>query len=406
MSISVGGEEIGKLTIILYTSRLPKTCQNFTTLLTNGKYNKCPFHRIIKGFMAQGGDYTNNDGTGGESIYGGSFADEGFPYGHDDRGVLSMANSGRDTNGSQFFVTFRAVPHLDGKHVVFGRLEKDEESGRVLNAIEGVSVGKDDVPTRPVVITDCGIISDENEAVVSPTATPVDEDEIDLAEDEEQENEAMEKLTPLQQRLYKLKMKINQSKRLNRKEILEEGARLGSVEGARRHRQQIQQLDKKQRAQEWAKCHEKAGPHAKNMTLTANDALRKDAKKQAKCKAQQFGVNDYHNPQGQFRNYERNLKSLPSHVSAAADSGQTFDHLQQTIQDGEPKNKDGVKRLATELRKRAEKSAINKRMKLDFEGVDVSYVNQRNKRFNEKIGRTYDKYTAEIRQNLERGTAL
>jgi peptidyl-prolyl isomerase D len=111
------------------------------------------FHRIVKGFMVQGGDITAGDGTGGESIYGLNFEDENFVLKHERKGVLSMANSGPNTNGSQFFITTTRTPHLDGKHVVFGRVVKGLG---VVRAMEHISTGEADLPTSDIVIVDCG----------------------------------------------------------------------------------------------------------------------------------------------------------------------------------------------------------------------------------------------------------
>ena len=118
-------------------------------------YKGSSFHRIITGFMAQGGDFTQGGGTGGESIYGDKFDDEGFPFNHTEAGQLSMANSGPNTNGSQFFVTFAAQPHLDGKHVVFGKVESGLD---VLRKLEGVGSSSGSV-SKPVTIQDCGQVS-------------------------------------------------------------------------------------------------------------------------------------------------------------------------------------------------------------------------------------------------------
>merc|ERR1712232_429677 len=115
---------LGDITIALYRDQTPKTCRNFAQLAETGKYDNVIFHRIIKNFMIQGGDPTGT-GRGGESIYGGKFEDEIHPgLKHVGAGILSMANSGPNTNGSQFFITLGPTPWLDGKHTVFGRVSK------------------------------------------------------------------------------------------------------------------------------------------------------------------------------------------------------------------------------------------------------------------------------------------
>nr|KJB25950.1 hypothetical protein B456_004G217800 [Gossypium raimondii] len=165
--VSIGGDLVERIIIELFADVVPKTAENFRALCTGEKgIGKCTgkplhykgtfFHRIIKGFMAQGGDFSKGNGTGGESIYGGKFADENFKLTHDGPGVLSMANSGPNTNGSQFFITFKRQPHLDGKHVVFGKVIKGIE---VLKKIELLGTG-DGKPAQPIKISDCGETSE------------------------------------------------------------------------------------------------------------------------------------------------------------------------------------------------------------------------------------------------------
>ena len=127
--ISIAGKEPFRIVFELFNKELPVTCGNFYALCKGGLkagdkeliYAGSSFHRIITRFMAQGGDFTAGNGTGGLSIYGAKFKDEGFPFKHTSPGMLSMANAGKNTNGSQFFLTFVECSWLDGKHVVFGR---------------------------------------------------------------------------------------------------------------------------------------------------------------------------------------------------------------------------------------------------------------------------------------------
>ena len=153
--ISINGQPAGRVIMDLF-NETPKTSENFRALCTGEKgfgYKGCGFHRIIPQFMCQGGDFTAGNGTGGKSIYGTKFADENFIKRHTGKGILSMANAGPNTNGSQFFLCLIKTEWLDGKHCVFGQVR--QESFPLLDQMEskGSQSGKTSVP---IVITDCG----------------------------------------------------------------------------------------------------------------------------------------------------------------------------------------------------------------------------------------------------------
>lgn len=152
--IGINNKKIGKIVIELFDKIVPYTCKNFKELCISKKYKGSPFHRIIKDFMIQGGDFTRGNGTGGMSIYGEKFDDENFDIPHDRPYLLSMANSGPNTNGSQFFITTSETPHLDGKHVVFGEIIKGFELIDKLNTIQ---TDENDRPVYNVIIMNCGI---------------------------------------------------------------------------------------------------------------------------------------------------------------------------------------------------------------------------------------------------------
>lgn len=161
--ITVGGQEIGRLRMELFADKTPKTAENFRQFCT-GEYKRdgipigykgSTFHRIIKDFMVQGGDFVQGDGTGLTSIYNGiKFPDENFKDIHEGAGILSMANSGPDTNGCQFFITCAKCDFLDKKHVVFGKVIDD--GMLIVRKMENVPVGPNNRPKLPVVVSQCG----------------------------------------------------------------------------------------------------------------------------------------------------------------------------------------------------------------------------------------------------------
>ncbi|XP_022563831.1 peptidyl-prolyl cis-trans isomerase CYP19-3 [Brassica napus] len=165
--ILIGKMKAGRVVMELFADVTPRTADNFRALCTGEKgigqagkalhYKGSAFHRIIPGFMCQGGDFTRGNGTGGESIYGAKFQDENFKLKHTGPGILSMANSGPNTNGSQFFICTDKTAWLDGKHVVFGKVVDGYD---VVKAMENVGSERG-ATSEPVVIEDCGELKNQ-----------------------------------------------------------------------------------------------------------------------------------------------------------------------------------------------------------------------------------------------------
>eukprot|EP00613_Pedinella_sp_CCMP2098_P077837 CAMPEP_0171937622 /NCGR_PEP_ID=MMETSP0993-20121228/34762_1 /TAXON_ID=483369 /ORGANISM="non described non described, Strain CCMP2098" /LENGTH=334 /DNA_ID=CAMNT_0012579005 /DNA_START=52 /DNA_END=1056 /DNA_ORIENTATION=+ len=201
-SVTIGGVQTGTIVFKLYADVVPRTAANFYTLCVGtagcGKSGKplhfkgSIFHRIIKGFMCQGGDFTAFNGTGGESIYGEKFQDEKFSVRHTKAGLLSMANAGPNTNGSQFFITLGPTPHLNGKHVVFGEVVSGMEVVRQMEAVDTIA----DKPhvSQSIVVVDCGGGAgpkEEGDSNSSTSSSSSDDDDSDnSAEDRKKRKKA------------------------------------------------------------------------------------------------------------------------------------------------------------------------------------------------------------------------
>jgi len=171
MDIEVGdepgneGNEKGRVVFELFQKKTPKTAENFRALCSGEKgadlhYKGNIFHRIISGFMMQGGDITNKNGTGGKSIYGERFEDEGVWICHTHKGLLSMANAGPNTNGSQFFILYDQATHLDGKHTIFGRVISGWDICAKVEAMSEKAMSEK--PDKQVTIVDCGELKGED----------------------------------------------------------------------------------------------------------------------------------------------------------------------------------------------------------------------------------------------------
>lgn len=448
MDIQVGTRPIGRLEFELFADTVPRTAENFRALCTGEHgtsssgavlhFKGSKFHRIISGFMAQGGDFTKGDGTGGEPIYGKKFTDENFMHMHDRAGLLSMANAGPNTNGSQFFLTFRDTPHLNGRHVVFGRIVSGIE---ILKILEMVAVDSNDRPRAGVTIADCGQLGIVEEGAVSASSTREsvtagagksnssdgqessnaaaleempdvnnskgEEDHADQAGEEAEEEINIEEQTAgmsdMQKRLFLIRMKMNKGRKENKAAVDEEYKKVADPN-----------YFKKQKSAEWIEKKRKWSNDMKSVGIdesqsymleTAASAERKMEKADDKERnVATFGWQAF-TAEADYRAYKKRLAKLPtSSGGPAADGAHDVDELQYG-KIGTAVSAEGLRRIHADVEER-EKQRLKFSRRRNEMDASMGGINDKNEVFNKKIGRAFDKYTVEIRQNLERGTAL
>eukprot|EP00892_Ulva_mutabilis_P009142 jgi/Ulvmu1/65/UM001_0068.1 len=501
LDIGIAGESAGRIVAELRSDVVPRTVENFRCLCTGEKgmgttgkqlhFKGSVFHRIIPKFMCQGGDFTAGNGTGGESIYGNTFDDENFKLKHDRAGVLSMANAGPDTNGSQFFLCTAAAPWLDGKHVVFGTVV---EGMGVLKRMEAVG-SKSGKTARRVTIRDCGQVESrlqralalaaEREELASFKRDPIAVDPdaeaaarlralrgepADAAEPvaadagssedaggvgEKRKREAAQQaqhaaeasraageaskdgdeaapdghaaaegqpesargqwedelagLPPRQRRLMELKRKGQRARKANETAAVSEAKRDRKGEpdpNLERKKWLDQQLKQKQAELE-------------SMGLSKSDVHLLESAGRAECgyaagdkPPSAYGW-EAHDPEWEYGLYEKRAARVP--YSAAQRAAQA-DATAAAAAAGAPVGKGGaivmkdtpeavatLRREMLDMERR--KASASRRRRFDPE-APVEGINSRNDHFVKKLDRLYGKHTAEIKANLERGTAL
>jgi len=435
LDVSIGAKAAGRIVFELFTDLTAKTAENFRGLCTGEygnvgigartkklHYSNTQFHRIVDGFVLQGGDIINGDGTGGYSIYGPTYADESFERKHACAGLLSMANKGRNTNSSQFFLTLKPCPHLDGKHVVFGQVIEGME---VVRKISKTPVDMNDKPKIPVIIIDCGEVNDyrnflrydpfqksliddiekQKQKLKESKETP-EEIQITKGKDQSEDNEQTDvietdSILPLSnklpadklEKLQMLKMKINEARKLNNKAVLEEERKMNDPNYEKRVKRDKWEEKKKELDEQY----QLKGLDPEKSYLDQTALKVENNKGHQKKTHETFGW-DVFNEESLFRAYKKRMKNMPHYDDV-------YDKEKNTNEDVEP-NEERLNNLVEDIEKQEKKRRAFSRRRGFNEDEDITYINQRNKVFNEKLQRSFGEYTAEIKYNLERGTAL
>lgn len=449
MDIMIGSKAVGRISFELFVDITPKTAENFRGLCTgeygtvglqrtNQKlwYRNSSFHRIIDGFMIQGGDITKNNGTGGASIYGAKFDDENFQRRHASAGLLSMANSGRNSNSSQFFITLRPCPQLDGKHVVFGKVIGGMD---IVRKIAKVPVDINSRPKLEVRITESGEIDDKKDflkydafskenmelmrhankhnSLAAIEERQDEENEAEAPAEEEAEEEAkpdpeqddlvIKKLktevetndlskTSIPEsklnRLFDLKLKMNEARKKNLKAVVEENR----LNNNPRYLKSLKhsELDEKQKEKE----RELEFKGLKNKDYLDKPAIAQ-FKESKKNTAQVFGWEVF-NDDTLYRANDKRNKKMPFYAEVYQRQKESGN------EEAVPNQEEFKDRLKDALEEQKAQSQKFSRRRAFDPDEDVNYINERNRKFNLKLKRHFGQYSKEIKTNLENGTAL
>lgn len=444
IDVAIGTRPIGRMVFELFSDLTPRTVENFRGLCT-GEYGNVglrastkklhyvdsKFHRIIDDFMIQGGDITTNDGAGGYSIYGPTFEDENFQRRHACAGLLSMANRGRNTNSSQFFITLKSCPHLDGKHVVFGQIIYGMD---VVRRIGKTQVDSSNRPKLPIIITDCGEVGDTKDFlrfdpfkqeelsqlkeinrknVLTFEEKPQEEQQIEKIEENENEvSDPLDKLKILEeeldqkdeydklrnknipesklQKLIEIQEKIKNAKKENLKAVAKE-ENLNTNPSLSKQIRDVKRQQYKNELEE----------ELKFKGITDKEYLNKPAMSDTlgkKEKGQVFGW-DVFNDDSLYKAYKKRCSNLPFYQEV---------YQQQKINPDDeytPTN-DKIDKMADDLKQQIESRKNFSRRKTYDPEEEVTYINERNRIYNKKLERHFKEHAAEIKANLERGTAL
>lgn len=452
--VAIGRERVGRITIELRSDVVPKTCENFRQLCANERghrlsYADSTFHRVIPNFMIQGGDFTNHDGTGGESVYGPKFRDENFTLKHAGAGTLSMANAGPHTNGSQFFICTGDTPWLDGKHVVFGSVVDGMDVVRRVEAC-GSKSGK----TRETVkIVECGEIAAElieeeeltevgkeilakaaaERRLADKEARMVGAENPDAASARRLKESAAEAealaaraaatggvveehlgadavdptagMSAKQRKLFELRLKLNEGRKKNQAAVVEEKKRVDAPdEYANAQKRKIREASNKSRTDSLVK--QGIDPNAIHLTATMEQASRKKGKKKQTYDPSDAGQ---FSAERQYANYERERANavidMSDYEAQKARVPDFYRGADSIYHNTNKPSQDAIDRLAQGI-SAAQRKRTEAHEKKTHAAKDVDGINVRNDRFNKMLAKSYDKYSKEIKANLERGTAL